>query len=255
MKRFFVLYGLFVMFYSKGVCQGDIDNQKKLFYRNENSYAFMLTSTGWGFNARYAKHIDAANKTVRDFDFAILKHPQEIRLSSIYSGAGNLVFGKKNIVFDLRYGQGTQKEIFRKFDIGGISIRRFLTYGISLALLKPVYYEVSYTDGIRYQKFNDSIFYNIYPVARASFFKGFSEIKPVPGVYLKSGVCFEFGKNDKVIQAVEAGGILEGFISKLEMMDNKSNYRFFLSLYISYRFGKVFDPNRPKEKKKKDYYY
>jgi hypothetical protein len=256
MKRFFIIAGILSVIGINLNAQGEIDQQEKIFYRNEKSLSISLNSTGWGINGRYAKRINAANKTIFDVDFAILKHPQELRLPPSAYSYGNYVYGKMNIVMNFRFGYGKQKEIFRKFDIGGISIRYFYSFGGSLALLKPVYYEAYFPD-LTYKtvKFNDQTKGMIFD--RASFFKGFGEIKPVPGLFLKLGTCFEFSPTDRSIHAIEAGAIFEGFSKKLEMMYTKNNYWFFTTLFLSYRFGKVFDPSEKKEKKEKkeDYYY
>jgi hypothetical protein len=254
MKRFLFFIGAYSFLYGLSLGQGDIDKQDKLFYRNEKSGSFFLSSTGWGLNGRIAKHINAANKKMYDLDFAIIKHPQELKQSGI-SSIGNLVYGKKNIAFDFRFGFGNQKEIFRKLDIGGVSIRRYYSYGPSLVFLKPVYYEVYDTTDhtMKTQKFSDNIYWN--PSNRASFFRGFGELKPIPGAFLKVGMSFEYSPDDQILHAIEVGAVIEGFTARLDLMDSNNNYQFFLSLFVSYRFGKVFDPNAPKAKKKKDYFY
>jgi hypothetical protein len=255
MKRFFIFWGLTYFFCGIVFGQGEVDDQKTLFYRNEKSYSFSLTSTGWGVNGRFARHINAANKKFYDIDFFILKHPQEIKQTgSFYTGIGNVVCGKKNIVFDFRFGIGKQKEIFRKFDRGGISIRKFYSLGPSLSLLKPIYYEVNYGDqGFKTVKYSNDIM--AYDISRASFFKGFNEITPVPGGFIKIGMCFEYSPEDRVLHAIEVGAVLEGFIRKLDMMANNNNHQFILSLFVTYRFGKVYDPHAPKTQKKEDYFY
>lgn len=236
--------------------QGEIDKQDKLFYRNEKSLSLSLTSVGWGLNGRLAKHINASEKKINDIDFGIIKHPQELRQSGGYSGIGNYVYGKKNIAFDFRYGLGKQKEIYRKLDIGGVSIRRFYTWGPSLVILKPVYYEVyNTTDNTTViQKFSDNITVNNV-VNRASFFKGFDEITPVPGAFVKIGACFEYSPDDRTLHAIEVGASFDGFIKKLDLLDTENNNQFFLALFVSYRFGKVFNPYAPKSRTKKDYTY
>jgi hypothetical protein len=259
MKRFLIV-GIIVFILSADLfAQGEINQQEKIFYRNEKSLSLSLTSTGWGINGRYAKRINAANKIIYDIDFAILKHPQEFRMPPNTYSYGTYVFGKMNIVMNFRFGYGKQKEMFRKFDVGGISIRHFYSFGGSLALLKPVYYE-AYMPDQTYQtvRFNEQNSNSIFD--RASFFKGFGEIKPIPGAFVKLGLCFEFSPTDNSIHAIEGGVIFDAYPKKLEMMYTKNNYWFFTSLFVSYRFGKVFDPSEKKEKKKKkkkkeDYYY
>lgn len=226
--------------------QGELDEQKKIFYRNERSIAILLNSNGIGLNGRYSKRIDAFKKTVYDIEIVSLKHPKEYRkLSQFNPSSRGYVLGKLNNVFVIRPGIGQQKEVFQKFDIGGISIRRFYTGGPSLALLKPVYYEVTQpgTQQINIEKFDIDKADNI--LGKASFFKGFSEIKPRPGAFLKGGISFEFSRFDQVIHAIEGGAIAEAYLSKLPIMATKQNYQFFLTLFVSYRFGRVVDTFNP----------
>jgi hypothetical protein len=258
MKRFLFL-GFLLSCYgiSPLLAQGEIDEQNKVFYRNELSGAFLLNSNGWGLDFRYAKRLDAANKSLLDFDFALLKHPKEYRITSQLGYGSTYVLGKQFIPFVFRGSIGKQKEIFRKFDVGGISVRRFMAVGPSLALLKPIYYEVQYDARlIKVERYN----LDIYPEqinGRASFFKGFGELDVVPGAFLKLGLSFEYSKQDKVLHAIEVGSFIEGFIKKLPIMATEENYQFFLSLFVSYRFGKIVDPTARKKKKvkKEDFFY
>ncbi|HEY4787170.1 MAG TPA: hypothetical protein VIH57_14025 [Bacteroidales bacterium] len=244
------------------MAQGELDEQAKIFYRDEISGAFLLNSDGWGLNFRYAKRVDAANKFLYDFDFAILKHPKEYRLSSQYAYGRVYVLGKHYIPFIFRGSYGKQKEIFRKFDVGGISIRRFISIGPSVALLKPIYYEINDNGNVKVEKFDPNIFNMGYfdppVIGRASFFKGFDELKVIPGAFLKFGLSFEYSKEDKVLHAIEVGAFMEGFAQKLPIMATTENYQFFVSLFVSYRFGKVLDPTvrkQKKAKKKEDFFY
>ncbi len=246
MKRIFFYFVLSILAVQFAFSQGELDEQKKIFYRNERSIAILLNSNGIGVNGRYSKRIDAFKKTVYDLEIVSLKHPKEYRkLSQFNPSSRGYVLGKLNNVFVVRPGIGQQKEVFQKFDIGGISIRRFYTVGPSLALLKPVYYEVTQpgTQQVNIEKFDIDKADNI--LGKASFFKGFSEIKPRPGAFLKGGISFEFSRFDQVIHAIEGGAIAEGYLTKLPIMATKQNYQFFLTLFISYRFGRVVDTFNP----------
>lgn len=270
MKRFF-FFGIIVLISSgRAFSQGDIDGQNKIFYRNELSGAFLLNSNGFGLDFRTAKRIDAANKIILDFDFAYLKHPKEYKSSSSYSYGRTYVLGKQFVPLVFRASYGKQKEIFRKFDVGGISIRRFLAVGPSLALLKPIYYEMEYPDPTnsyyyvtKVERYNAAFVNNsAYDpiIGRASFFKGFDQLDIVPGAFVKFGLSFEYSKLDKVLHAIEVGGFAEGFLKKLPIMATEQNYQFYLTLFVSYRFGKVVDPTVKKKKKKEkakkeDFFY
>lgn len=247
MKRTF-LFILTLSFVSQIIrSQGELDEQKKIFYRNERSLAILINSNGLGINGRYAKRIDAFKKTIYDFDIVSFKHPKEYRhLSQLSPSSRGYIFGKINSVFVFRPGFGIQKEIFRKLDIGGISIRNYYTIGPSLAVLKPIYYEyIDNAQNIHVNKFNrDSADYII---GKGSFFKGFNQLQVRPGAFFKYGFCFEYSRYDQVIHAIEGGAIAEAFATKLPIMDTKQNYQFYLTLFISYRFGKVIDTFQPNQ--------
>jgi len=267
MKRivvFLIVIHCFVVVYA----QGEIDFQPKVFYRNEWSVAAMLNSNGFGANYRYGKRVDADNKRLFEVDFAYMKDPKEQKTDAVvwYSGSSpsRYVHGKKNLAFDFRFGYGKQHEKFRKHDLGGIAIRYFYNFGPSVVLLKPIYYDaIDGQDPLpKPEKFNVTWDQNnIRILSRASFFKGFNEIRPLPGAFAKFGFNFDFGKQDRIVHALETGIIAEGFIKKVEIMDFTylgseprkvaQNQQFFLTLFVSYRFGRIVDPYEVKKKRER----
>ena len=275
-KRFIVFLGIVNCFFVV-YAQGEIDLQPRVFYRNEWSVAAMLNSNGFGANYRYGKRINADNKRLYEVDFAYMKDPKEQKsYSNVDWGGSRYVNGKKNLAFDFRFGYGKQHEVFRKHDLGGIAIRYFYNFGPSVVLLKPIYYEAGQVVTVPGGPGGTLYYYweplpqpekfdpnwegnNIHIAKRASFFKGFDELKPLPGAFVKFGFNFEFGKEDKIIHALEAGLIAEGFIKKVEIMDftkphvsqrkSAQNQQFFLTLFISYRFGRIVDPYEVKKKR------
>ena len=233
------------------VCaQGEIDDQEKIFYRNEQTYAINLNTHGISGGFRYAKRIDAFKKTLYEAEFAQIKDQEEIKItfSSSQQIGGSFVYGKLNAFATLRAGIGLQRELFRKEDKGGISIRYFYLFGPSLGFIKPVYYDI-YTietdpDGnqqevTRRMKFEPHVLNNI--ERKAPFYVGFDELSVVPGIYGKFGFTFEFSKRDMAFTALEAGVILDAFIKKIPIMANDNNTWFFPAFFVGYRFGKVID--------------
>ncbi len=244
MRKVILFIIFFVSVYQFAHSQGELNEQKKIFYRNERSIAFLLNSNGIGLNGRYSQRIDAFRKKVFDVEIVNLKHPKEYKnINQLNPSSRGFVIGKLNSVFIIRPGYGFQKEVFQKFDIGGISVRRFYTFGPSIALLKPIYYEVARDQSIVVEKYasNSDI------LGRASFFKGFNELKFRPGAFVKAGISFEFSKFDQVMHAIEGGAIAEAFSSKLPIMATRQNYQFYLTIFISYRFGKVIDVLNPNQ--------
>ena len=244
---FIVFFAIFVDGYS----QGEIDKQPKVFYRNERSWSGSLNSNGWGVNYRYNKRINAFSSMIFDADLAVIRHPKEIKSQSPYKGGWgrSYVFGKTNEAFSFRTGAGYQKELFSKFDQGGISIRFFIGGGFSLALLKPVYYEkiTGFNPSTMELTWEKSLFdpdymqsvYDIYD--RESFFTGMNELSVAPGFYARAGMSFEYSSEDRLVHALEGGIQIEGFLKKLLILASEDNRQLFLTLFVSYRFGKVID--------------
>ena len=72
----------------------------------------------------------------------------------------------------------------------------------------------------------------------------------MPGIFSKVGGSFEFGNKDEKINAIEVGAILEIFPTDIKIMATKDNSFYFAALFVSYRFGNIFN-GRIKKKNKK----
>lgn len=256
MKKLLTLL-LFGLFFITGIfAQGEIDQQQKIFFRNERSFAVLLNSDGAGLSYRDAKRIDYLNKRFFEVEAGTLKHPKEYKQSSYYSQAGSFVFGKLNSPFYLRGSFGRQHELFKKADLGGVAIRYFYSGGPVVSLYKPIYYKILHPLSlsldlweIREEKFDITIHqpYDIY--SKASFTKGLGEIKAMPGVFAKGGFNFEYSKEDKLIHAIEVGAQINAFLKEIPIMATSDNKSIFFSLFVSYRFGIVVDPLDPESNK------
>ena len=250
MKKLILLFPFLILFSSTGFAQGELDDQQKIFYRNEQSVGLLFYSTGWGLSLRYGKRINYLNKRLYEVDFSNIKNPKEIKTTNPYfPNNRGFVFGKLNLFMNLRAGIGHQREVFKKTDRGGIAIRYFGSAGPSLGFYKPIYYEVLYTPStfeyeIKIEKFSEAIHQPTEIYGRASFFKGFDEIKFVPGAYVKLGLNFEYSKIDRVIHAVEVGVAFDAFTKKIPIMASEYNKQFFFALFVSYRFGRIVDSKR-----------
>ena len=221
--------------------QGDIDNEKKILYRNEWSLAMSVKTDGLEFDFRSGKFVNYYKKKLWDCGLGFIKHPQQYRAANPYiTGYGQYCFGKKNFCFDIFYSRGQQRSLFQKQDLGSVEIRMFYFGGISLAFLKPIYYEIYYDQyTVESEKFDPINHYATITLGTSSFSKGFDEISVVPGAFIKAGFSVEFGKSDKTLSALEAGAKLSAYTKKLEIMAQEKNYQFLTSLFVTLRFGRV----------------
>lgn len=252
MKKLLISAVLIVFGINNAIGQGELDKQKKVFYRNERTGAIFFSTDGYGLSYREGKRINYLNKKLLEFDIGHVVHPKEYRLNSYYQTSGTFVFGKTNSVFFLRGGIGRQRELFTKADLGGIAIRYFFSGGPVIAFCKPIYYEIpvpTNPQGTEFRIIEEKFDItkhdptNIY--GRSNYFKGFNEMKLKPGLYVKGGFNFEYSKQDKVIHAIEIGAQINAYIQEVPIMATETNKMVFFSLFVSYRFGVVIDPLDP----------
>jgi len=249
MKKLLIIAVIFFFGVISLYAQGELNEQQKVFFRNEKSFAVLLNTDGIGVSYRDAKRINYLNKHFFEIEAGTLKHPKEYKLPNVYAQP-SFVFGKLNNVIYLRGSYGHQHELYKKADLGGIAIRYFYSAGPVVAVYKPIYYRVLYPISgnqfeIKEEKFSSSIVlpYEIY--SKASFSKGFDEIKVMPGLFTKGGFNFEYSKDDKIIHAIEVGAQINAFLKEIPIMASSDNKTIFFSLFVSYRFGMIIDPLNP----------
>lgn len=183
------------------------------------------------------------NVLVLNVELMERKHPKEIRSSGALSGIslqpGSYILGKINNFYTFKVGVGARRLIAGKPDPGTLSIHWTYVSGLALGLIKPYYLnlrssgETKYADSISRQFISPE---NI--IGRASFSKGFNEIKVVPGFYVKTGLHFDFAPGRKSIMALETGINLEYYTQKIQQMVGQDQSALFFGFYASLQFGK-----------------
>ncbi len=230
----------FIIVYNFCFDQGEIDSTQKILVRNEFSFGFGVKNNGILLDYRSGKFVNYYKKNVWQVGFSTIRHSQEFSQNNpVIQGYGNYCFGKLNSCFDFHYEIGRQRTFFHKHDQNSVEIRFLYFGGASLALLKPIYYQVYYSvDDVREEKYIDSHYASVI-LGKCSFFKGFDEIKVNPGIYAKFLFSFEFAKRDYKLCALEGGINLKGYAKKLEILAQKNNPQFFAELFVGLRFGRI----------------
>ncbi len=260
MRNAFVLILIFMLSAVSLLAQGEIDEQKRVMLRDERTFGGFLNSNGWGANYRYGYWRNAKNQFIIDGDFAYVKHPKEVKSTISYNyNTYRYVYGKKNLFWELKGTAGWQKELYRKIDRNGISVRLYYAGGLSLGFTKPIYYKVFTTSGIGeiiYEenlKFDPSIHQGSIG-GRGPFHMGFNELKVIPGLYGKTGLSFEYSQKDAIIHALEAGITITAYPKEIPIMATEQNNWIFFTLNVGYRFGRIIDiseASRSKSRKQK----
>ena len=220
--------------------------------KHEVSVGYRLNTDGWSFytdigrvKAVDAKRPDMFNK-VRfwQVEFSEKKGAKQEKIMSETNNAGsspnNYYYGKINNFYGLKLGYGFRKLIAGKPDPGCVSIHWVNTGGFSLGLLKPYYLNVkSDHDAIKYSEATQANFLNQRIIeGAAGFSKGLDEIKPIPGIHLKSALHFDFSVNRKNAIAVETGVNFEYYSSEIAIMALQPTSPYFLDAFLAFQIGR-----------------
>jgi hypothetical protein len=251
MKRFLKLTFLFFLL-SAAVTQAQqqqnpyeyVESPPELL-RKEFSAGINIHSSGWGIDFRRGRNLTVSKKRMLDIEFVGMHHPKEIKsVNPYYENSKAFVFGKLNSMMVLRTGYGLQRVIASKAEWGGVEIRLNTTGGFSLGLLKPVYLNIIREDYpnpryiISVEKYDPDVHTIDLIYGRANFFRGFSEIKPYPGIFAKAGLSFEHGRYNDDVKIIEAGITLDAYSKTLPVMAMTKNNRLFLNFYINILYGR-----------------
>ena len=229
-------------------------NAQETIVQEENDYS-SETVFGVNFNTnggllggvmfRHSSELARGRYLTLGAEMVYIKHPNEARYPNSVTGSV-YVLGKKNYLFSLRPQIGYEFILFTKGKEDGIQVDAIFNAGPSIGFVKPYY--IQFDDGTKIvnepydAKKHDPETLGAGIIGPGGFFKGFDNIRLVPGFHIKSGLSFEFGAFNSGVSGIEAGVLLEAFPKRIEILDVSSSYStynrwFFSSLYVNIYFG------------------
>ena len=229
-------------------------NRMGIIYNSEKALKVRFQTNGFAASWNTGKIKTYYKTRIRSYEIGYLKSNREIsqrfdfRNPFTRESARSFVFGKQNSLYVLRAGIGNKKYYSDKAKRRGIAIGLQYDAGVSLGLLKPYYLEVlrfkdngsePYLSTEKYSAENHDLFTDITRIfGGASFFKGFDEITPVPGIYLRGDVLFEWDAFEEYFAGMKAGFQLDVFPQSVAIMIGTPKQIFFLNLCITLELGK-----------------
>ncbi len=219
----------------------------KVILRKEIMGGVTVNTQGWGVLFRKGYNATAFKKNLWEVEFVGVRAKKQVRVNfygGYYSNANSYVYGKLNKVYVLRGGLGQQYLLNREPYWGGVELRFTYYGGLSMGIAKPIflyiinqnnYYETTS------EKYNpeEHIYYYIY--GRAPFIDGIGQTKFYPGVYLKTGLNFEYGEYNTTVKSLEIGAIFDGYVFPIPIMAFQNKHYYFFNLYINLTFGKRYN--------------
>ncbi|HET9505081.1 MAG TPA: hypothetical protein VFO93_16175 [Hymenobacter sp.] len=228
-------------------------------YRRETVFGINFNTQGGligGVNVRSSRVLDERRLWFWSLEGVFFKNPKEETVTSAYTG-GSWTLYKTNYAFALRPSIGIQRILFRKAAEAGVQVNGLLSAGPSIGLLMP--YHVSYdqtwarrgsggpsqNDVIVNEQYDPTIpNYSDYIVDRAPFFSGISKTKIVPGVHLRGGLSFEYGRYRDAVAGAEVGFLVEAYTQRLVTFSPPAapdltllNKQFLPSVYLTLYLG------------------
>lgn len=220
-------------------------SEKEIIFNRESSYYLSANSNGVGLGYRLGRNKTAFKIRTFDYSFSNIRDLKQIRVLSGYDNGKAYYYGKLNYFYIFRVVYGLQKTISSKPYWGGVEIRTLFLTGFNLGVAKPVYLNVLTGNSdipVVVKKYEqDMLQQDIY--GSAPYFEyGFDELKLHPGLSLKTGLSVEFGKETERVRAFEAGILIDGFLRPYQIMAFKQASYYNFSLYLTYHFGKRYNP-------------
>ncbi len=212
------------------------------------SLGALIHSNGWGLKFRRGHNVTALRQFMWELEYSTYKSTKEIRtINPYFADSRSYIYGKINYVSFLRGGIGQQFILNRKPYWGGVQLSVVLYGGFSLGITKPmylyiIYFNSGYTDyEVKEEKYDPELHFadNIY--GRGPFLSGILNLGFYPGAYIKTGLDFEFGSQNRRINSLEVGGTLDFSPIPIPIMAYNPKQQFFLTLYLSIMLGKRYN--------------
>lgn len=228
-------------------------------YRRETIFGLNFNTQGGligGVNVRVARTLDERWLRFWSLEGVSFKNPKEENVTNPYTGGSYKRF-KANYAFALRPSIGIQRILFRKAADAGVQVNGLLSAGPTLGLLMPYYISFDQTaqknggfgasdvivdeayDPTKHGGAAENYIYD-----RAPLFSGIAQTKIVPGVHLRGGLSFEYGRYRDAVAGAEVGFLLEAYTQRLLMLNppapadpNTLNRQFFPSVYLTLYIG------------------
>lgn len=212
-------------------------------YIKEWNLSVILNTSGGGVGFQHGRTPNYFDKHFWEIDFLYNIHHKAVRAKNpYYVGTSAYMYGKLVDLFFLRGGYGYQRTLHQKPYWGGVRVRYTLSGGFSLGMGLPVYLYISYITPTGIQQVNeryDPTEHNIDNIVqRGPILKGILETSFHPGFYFKTGLNFDFSKNEARLHILEIGAMIDMVFPSVQQMAYNSPKSLYFCAYLSYNFGK-----------------
>jgi hypothetical protein len=233
---------MFCLMAKESIGQGaDQPIANKGYYRSFNSAGGYLHTLGLGMFYRHGWRLTGFSNHLINFEISSLHDKKEYKISTPGSQTRGYFYGKINSAGLVRASYGWQKTLFDKEVKRGVRVSHFILLGPTFALVKPVYVQLNRINeggDAELIKYSTAVHNQGEVIGRGPVLYKLNSTKIYPGGHIKYSLNFEYSSDDSYIRAIETGACLDVFAKQLPIMENNYNDPIFLTLYVSFNFGK-----------------
>ncbi len=213
-----------------------------LIYKKHTIYGGSITTDGYGGFFEKGIKQDKKKTTLLRIELFEKKHIKEYKTAVSANNLGQInsaVYAKLNNFYQLKFGYGLQYLIGSKGNKNGIEVSAVGVGGLSLGLEKPYYYNVVDNMGkpnkVTFDT-DDTVQYTITGASGVTY--GLNKTKIKPGIFVKTGLRFDYGRLNEAVSAVDVGITAEFYSKKIRQMFALKERQFFFGAYIAMLIGK-----------------
>lgn len=201
-----------------------------------------IINDGYGIFAEMGRAQSVNRSLLYQIDISERKNSKEEKFQDEYGLSAPIIYGKVNFFYPVKLGVQQQFLFGNKGNKNGVNVTGNFGGGVSLGLLRPYLVQVDKGNGVYemvgYNSSDSAYFLHGPILAGPTFSDGWSQLKCVPGIYIKPSVRFDYGRYNEMLTAVEIGVTAEYYTKKIEQMIYISQKQLFLGAYVSVVFGR-----------------
>jgi hypothetical protein len=218
------------------------DEEGEIIYNKQGAFMLKLLTDGYAIGYEFGKFQSNRKSLLFQFELAEKKHKKEKRegyFDPEQVRVNYLVYGKTNTFYQFKLGIAKQQVIGGKGNKNGVSVSGIYGAGLTIGLVKPYMLDVEDNFGNSFQSKYPEIQDSGYNVVKARGLSGgWSQLKVRPGVYVKTGMRFDYGRMNETVAAIEVGLAGEFYSGKISQMLYSRDKQFFFSGYVAILLGK-----------------
>jgi hypothetical protein len=222
-----------------------MEEEGDLIFNKHNIFGIRLATDGYGINFEKGKFKTPSRTVIFGFELNEKKSPKEHKISATADGFSysSVVPYKMNNFYSFKMSVGQQHLIGGKGNKNGVAVTALYSGGLSLALLKPYYVDVTNTNTQEtsretfQQVINDTANANLLVTGASGFTVGWGHLTVKPGVNARTAMRFDYGRLNQTVTAIEVGLTAEYYTGKIPIVLYVPQKQFFFNAYLAILFG------------------